>query len=909
MSKKTENLELHTWESSDYVLHEEFNENFETIDTTVQEVKDSVNDLQSDLGEIQGKLADSTNKIVTLKRGHNKVTTNQATNVTFDQIRGRTLINLLGREGNCEEESKFSVQIGQVASSFQSNKENDFNGKYGIKVYFDLADQYPASSYYGIPTQHIISGRNYLFASVIKDGSSSITGTVAVRKSGGYHKLSNKNNSASFILDYVTFTADGTENNVGIHFKIDSNNQWVAFDSLRLYEISDEEKTYIDSLTLEEATSYITVAYSYVDSVQSIQCPYIIRHGKNMIPPFHAWELSNDMMIHEDYSATLNATASSTFSYSPKIPIVPEENYTLSMDKVEGQLIYQLWDDQDDLVMESEVIGEVTFSPPPNAVSLSLKLGITSFETPEMYVFENPMLSIGSKVMKFEPKNDDLVFFNTSLCSSMDNEKADTITERENKLYKTTWFEKKELDGSMNWQLHEEGSGYKIVKLLNFAINKSIDMSNLVLISYNGQIVENEDFILENGSLHIKIMNSDSGWSDITPNPYDIKRYFNGWKYNDGELDQSVLNEDEKVDKGTAVLYKSFQYTPYTIVYQLQQSIEEEIEGQVGLSLFEGENQLTFGEGLIVKETVTPKYFNSKYWINGAFEDSEGLSYKTKKILDVYENGNEKASWSRVFHEDVDIKHYGDEQAIIETGNFNKNAQYSVTYFVADSLSTKVQHIDMLYDTNLNMVVRELVQDIADQKQQLAQVNHSLSEKYLRNEGNQYKEGKLYIRHEGDGLELFHHDTNGYAGIQLHSKGNENSDYGYIRYYDEAKNFAEGLYDLQEGLANGADVKEEGLLVIGSENDPHSVFGPDHLVLRSGARFIFDVNTMVYDSTDNILAEFRYNGDVKAYMDNNGEIIINDNKVLHEGNIRVSDDGKLQYKYNNEWYSMSGTKS
>ncbi|WP_128896330.1 hypothetical protein [Longirhabdus pacifica] len=971
-NNKTNHLNLNVWESSDYVLHEEFNENFQTIDLEVADAKehltnlqDEVNDLEENVEHIKQKLADTSATTISLQRGQNIVTTEQASGVRMTEIIGRTMVNLLGSDGNCEDTSKFSVQIALKADTFQLSKADAVYGGHGIRATFSLVDDLEyGTSFYGIRNYNIKQGKHYLAAAHIKDSSSSIKGNVAVRKFNTEYHIQSTDSKLTSTLDYVTFTADGTEESVGIYFNVLANEQWCAFDGLRLYEIIESEKTYIDSLSIIEAEKYIATRYPYVEGLRSLTNPYVIRYGRNVIPPFSDWNLSEETTIDKDYKLTLRATEHERWSISPPISVVAGEAYAFSADTMDGNAIYQSWNDEGEIIEEEVLENNSSLTISDEAVKMTIKIGNTVEKGTGTFGFENLMLALGTAKVNFEPQNNDEMYVETVLRSSMDGEVYDSITERDGILYKNKRMDHIELTGKIIYRLVEDVSGVKKIRLSNEFLDNFFKTfkkkpNKHLLIKYNNQLLEQsidetikaDAFtISEEKAVFIFLSDEDTGWENYNPSEWDICRYFNGWKYIDGEKWESITGNNEITNSLQSQKSMPSNYTPYQLQYELEEPIEEVIEGQLGLSFLTGKNQVEVGEGIIVQEEVRPRIFNSQYWINAAFAENLGeqLPKKNSKISCVYRDGRKDANWSIAPHNTDLVSMYGKEYAVISEYDYHSDSTYTVTYQMINSLTPPMSTMHLEYEGSLHTVVESLVQKTADLSKELTSVTNKIdsAKQYsnkLEKEMLHTKDTLLLGNNDWSPL-IYDYNSEGSVAYRAEHQGIVFTDECWTKvrmrmpvdpdstYFVKAKvKKLEGEEDTKFWLgAISLDNNYNELLY--DTAHVYNYFGAEFQNISAGETAFFESAISGYNTPEEN-SHNKFDPDAK-YWDlvvicnyvnsldivGKGETLIEwievrkapstfyvgDNKVLDESTIQISSDGKLHYKYNDNWYELSG---
>jgi len=94
----------------------------------------------------------------------------------------------------------------------------------------------------------------------------------------------------------------------------------------------------------------------------------------------------------------------------------------------------------------------------------------------------------------------------------------------------------------------------------------------------------------------IELLDSDTGFSSITPDADDIKRYFNGWKYIDGTDYSPIGYTGDSVDASTALaslvtdIYPDADWRPWTYIYQLDEAESEAVDTIGRMYLYVGDN-------------------------------------------------------------------------------------------------------------------------------------------------------------------------------------------------------------------------------------------------------------------------------------------------------------------------------
>ncbi|NBI28062.1 hypothetical protein [Chengkuizengella marina] len=513
-----------------------------------------------------------------LKSGLNYVEVDMDTSASLTSLKGRTLVNLLGNEGNFEEQglwantlttdistNKFGTSSGKIDNSLESiekiarnSSSLDLSGK---KV---LVGVWAKSNSANSEIELFLIGRKG------EDGFNSTDKYIR------FYDVSEEWNLYYTIFDLSTKTDDDWI------FRLDVNNPGdiVNFDGAFVYEITDEEESYINSLSLPDGHQYIEDMYPFVDGMQSVTNPYLVRRSQNLLPPPSMWgEINKEYTrnILSDYKEIWEKNNTDEFVdvRINHIPVIEDTIYSFSMDlTVEnygGSGGFYLWvRTLDDNMNKISSWGEKTQTSTgkytvnveiPSGVSY-INLGLTVTDTATgTYTISNPMLNFGPEPLPFEPMEEDDLYINTILTSSVDGSVKDELYQRGDKYYKWKTHEVLTVDGSVGLRSYVHlRSGYKIVSfehISDYLDKAKMGASQLVSSSdvtykesgtvFDSLTDENQYYISVGEDfkrVFIAIPNTDSGWGeDYTPSTEEIRAYFDA--------------------------------NPYTLQYQLEEPYEE----------------------------------------------------------------------------------------------------------------------------------------------------------------------------------------------------------------------------------------------------------------------------------------------------------------------------------------------
>lgn len=737
MSENTPKLDLLM---KDPVLdgHEYFNvktmmnDNWEKIDTFADTVDGEVKELQQRLDTEQ-------RKEIALQPGVQIIESDKTVPFRLTGLKGRTLVNLLGRDGNCENIARMSPWQATLAG----DTTNKYQGSQSLKI---TTTALPSGT--GTPQGfQVKAGSYYIIISEGKPTSGSTVGAyisgLTGGKSGGNATDTSKFNTVwkaygsvpAAITAYAVAEVIGPVGSVGY------------VDGIRVYEITAAEYDALDDMNAEQ----VGAKYPYVDSVKPVRNPYVNRYGENLLPPFYEWEVARSSVtrITEPYSATITSSVSDEGLYLRYyVPVVAGENYTYSVDisgRGDSASAYVYACDSKRARLTGRLSGSITVPAGASILEVVVNTLVSSGPVPGTFQFANPMLSIGSQARSFVPRIDSMLALQTNLYSDpLTGDNADVVFERDGQYFKNKQWNRVVINDSLEYSLNTHISGVKrvIVSGLPRYNPSTAESWSPLMTKYNGIIIQRGDGSVKadtmNGDaatpsvVYINISNTDSGWGDNYTNlsADEIKAYFMGYK-------MSVLNDPRtnpyegsgtkvwiRLDRMSFADYPTLTlgvdyfttlptapytgYTPYELVYQLATPTVEPITSEGQLTLIEGSNQIDVGSGVVLREKANPIYTTSNAYNINNWHISAKLNYQVREILAVYKNGA-RDFWN-ILRFSSTHSTYGNELASLPAFYFDTSASYSVTYLMMDT--SPVGTIIGYVPDNEKSLLDDLVQDV-----------------------------------------------------------------------------------------------------------------------------------------------------------------------------------------------------
>lgn len=714
----------------------------ETVDALTEKVDNIRDDVDSNTVKL--KQFSSINAVTNLlKQGINVIYPPQSS-PTKIRLEGRHLVNLLGRDGNCESLSGWNTD-GTTLDTYvklygNASLKQDSTG--GTMYMFRDVDNLNSTHTYVVSAWVNIS-RFVYYAPLLEiydynSWNNEVDKTIDVSRLNQWQRVS------------ITFTGR-TGIRVFIGAYNGSENYTMNIDGIMVYDLTSiygpgSEPTDIPQLEAE---------LPYVDSVQPVRNPYLVKKGRNLLPPFSQWNLHANAKVVSPYELQLDATGAYQESY---VIIDAAENQPLTIsitdDNNSAYAYYHCLDLNGTILSDGTIglntVGKSTLSWITPVGTQKLRVSLLNTTTTGTFTFKSPMLNLGSTPLPFEPYNEDYMYMETELYSGESVEEVNGGYVREKKWTKRT------ANDIPNWELRSNNTGWKRVAASDLGL---VQDYKCIVTKYDGKILRNvetgsfidgDDQLLYGttvNTIHITISNTDSGWGDsYTPTADEIKAYFMGWRMCNN-VDYGLYNGTgskvwykigETPVQGTTVLPTTMNdqgYTPYELHYQLATPVTEVVKTEGAISLHDGANQIEVGTGVIVREKVNPQLCNNIYYINSLGVSRSNninvLTQRVGKILNIYKNGQiDNLGTIGVLYNDS-ISVFGNYNVIYTLDNFDTTATYTVTYVALDKykLSTNPKSVSLTYEADIKESLDLVIQKQSDMATKLSVVETTYAKK------------------------------------------------------------------------------------------------------------------------------------------------------------------------------------
>ncbi|MDT9721372.1 pyocin knob domain-containing protein [Paenibacillus sp. ClWae2A] len=837
---KTPNLGLNKIDRSSpsttyFDLDKYLDQNWEKVDEGVGQVEEKAEETATQVSNIQERLDTEKRRSVTLEPGLQVVHAERVSAFKLEGLKGRTLVNLLGSAGGMES----LTGLNAIRSNLSLDMMNKLDGSSGLKVTINSAASPSAAGVATVSLPNFKANSFYVLVANVKNGNSIEGATIGFGGDFGGPYSTFVQTTDKFVTVWAKKKVS-TQGSGIIDFAVFGNpNQYGYFDSGRLYEISESEYNALDSMNPEQ----IAIKYPYVNSIQPVRNPYVIRYGENLLPPFYEWEHTGHTFLETSpHTATGELVSGSmgTDAYAVTyLSVLANQDYTISNPAAStGKIRVSVYDSYTRLQGMFINPGETkTIKTVSRAIKMGVNLsGVTQY-TEEFDVnkwtwttgnkasFAYPTMTLGKVVKPLKTREDCMLALQTDLYSDpVTGLNADEVFEKNGQYYKMTKWRKIILDESLRYRSIASSSGYKIV---GCTLSEPVAAFNsLVVTKYNGNVLtkngnmsesDNAYFrIADLSDFNVSIANADSGWGDsYTPTADEIKAYFMGWKmYLGNQGDVSKPYNGETVGKAWCPLDSIYmsgssathftttlpvsptirsaytrysEWKPYQLIYQLGTPTIEPITSEGQLTFNEGDNQVEVGTGMIIRESANPVYtsdVHKSYNINN-YNLSAKLNSKVKKILSVYKN--DVRDYWEILRFNPESEVYGLELASMPASQYDPSAYYTVTYQVQDQFSPI--SINGTIGVSEKSIIEQFINDSSNISRQLSVVESKNNEMELQKYAD-----KNYLR-KSSGISE-NQDLNGFV-----AEG---------EYYCQFNTTAETLKNCPVGVAFSLKVSKNG---------------------------------------------------------------------------------------------------
>lgn len=736
------------WRFTDTVIPEDLNG-----------IGEEINGLRT---EISTRFDHADTTPLTLQPGLQVVHAEKDARFKLGEIRGRTLVNLLGYHGNLDTLNNWYVVIGTgnaqgriaTVTGNGTGRNPQMQSLFSLGPKPAIGDKFFLTAKIRVDSPDCTALRIYLYVNSIgiQDGGRVVNPEVG--KEYIVSGIVTVTQEMIDVWDTLKFVVSAWYSN-----DTTANNSVTKFWDLAMYPVP----TVDHSLTNEELQG----KYPYTNGgITGIDNPYVINTSGNLLPPFYEWTLNSfaegKVKFNSPYEVSVQANGVlgqyEQLSYS--LLGQPGLTYTIRKEGTVNRINVRFYDSSDTLISNVTNSGSgdsdtITFTTPSDTVKITVLFNSTVAGT---FTLENPMLVVGAEAKPFLPQRKSMLAFQTELhANPLDGSDPDILFEENGEYWKLVKWKKVVLDGSLNWLYGSGETGYKWA---NLPLTGQVPDSGHA-IKFDGTLLNRRVIVdgipgsgpnrhaLRDNLLIITIANSDSGWGDdYTPTQDEIKAYFMGFKMMiSGQARSSIYNGEGQ--KGwvriydyvtnpalttfystvlTQVLdygptwYDNDKTRPYQLLYRLAKETVEPVVTEGSLLLSEGDNMVEVGTGIVLRERTTPVKNGSTivyHFVNRTNFPGSLLKNKTREILHIYGNNKDQtALWSRIYDDVAN----GLVRATFGnvTQEFDPSAAYSVTYIKLDK--SPIQPITGTLAANEKAQIGDLTAGVAEALQRVSVV-------------------------------------------------------------------------------------------------------------------------------------------------------------------------------------------
>ncbi|MEK8128653.1 hypothetical protein WMW72_12120 [Paenibacillus filicis] len=687
---------------------------------------------KKDLTTIKSQLKDGLTITSTLKHGPQVITTDQAGPARVT-VQGRTLQNILVG-GDCESLTGWTTAGTVLDTTIRRYGDASFKmfGSTGNRAAYKEIDLDAAKTY-------VAAVDVYVTRAVTLPN-------IAIYDKGGFANAVFKNVNTTMLNQwqtvYVKFTGrSGVRLLLGKFSGTDDFDAY--FDGASLYEVDAATYAAIGTTITD---SNIRDYLPHINGMQSVQCPAVLKTGKNPLPPFAEWtNLHPNATISGPYvvNHAANGTGQVVIGYS--VPVVSGQTYTFSATLPALGGIYVRKESATGAFVGGSTSSPYSFTADASYNGFAFVYFSTGTATGNI-TFSNPILVLGTTAdlpQSFEARNDDYVIGVSDSDGKPLKLAGDPISGVYDSLYwRDAWYKYKRwetdkvLRGSNITPGLQNKVGYKIVTTPLSAFPSAMpdsaaykaarfDGRALTPIQY-GNITGPDCIGSGSSGLGISISNTDSGFSDATvPTANELVALFNGWQAKTLDANgkptawRSLLTQSDAPTQTLA--YVSTNEVPgwpgyLTMIYQRAQGVEEAVTVEGSISMHTGGNLVELTEGVIVREKVTPALSGSTYFVNNLA--GAKLSRRANAILSVYKGGDPNRKWTIAKRSAVDagLPTYGYGYAQIPAAELASTNDVYVTYLALDKQNMTAAATDgrIEYPGNPGSAIGALSQSLDD---------------------------------------------------------------------------------------------------------------------------------------------------------------------------------------------------
>lgn len=508
------------------------------IKSSIDNLIDSINGFREDiqkisvhdklLSEIKNDLTNNSTITNKISFGMNNVVknTNKVVTPLKLNIKGKTLINIFGKDGNCENINTFNLLTASTPQIFALDSSTKVFGGNSIKYKMSGGAGNTSSSMTKDYGNILDPNKYYCLSGYVKSSDGVAIGKVTCKSADGSKGYtSDYTPSTDWKKTFVKFKGDASITRFGIFIYSGDNTVnagYLNFDGVMLEEI-----------TVDQYNNSSFQPSPYVDSYTCLQNPYLeVRHD-NLVRNGNgeeglAWWTQYGAPTNFKYiNNNFSFIASSWSGYYMSIPVKKNTDYYFSGNITGGRLKVDNFDSSANIIRDNG-----TFNSGQNSyvrVMFEWLSGTSvTINANSIMLIEGTVPPTSYKACKIERAiiegkftDDDSVIYENGEVTGLIN-----------------WKHRRLLGKDYDWQASNDYVGYKSIKT---SLGLTFDPEpNIYTTKYDGKMLSWQDgsFNSADGynvnntdyTYYISMPDVDTGWAEtILPNNDEAKAFMNGW--------------------------------------------------------------------------------------------------------------------------------------------------------------------------------------------------------------------------------------------------------------------------------------------------------------------------------------------------------------------------------------------